>query len=101
MTNQDVITRCDLSLNRYQAVIEAIKWSERSILLSEGLLICAMADLFNVDFFIESGVYEGKSTEVWSRYFAGRDIKILAIDAVIRAGARNRLKGLSNLELFR
>ncbi len=100
MTSQDVINQCNSSLNKYKDVIEAIKWSERSILLSEGLLVCAMADLFNVELFIESGVYEGKSAEVWGRYFLNRNVDILAIDAVIRNGARERLSCLPNVKLL-
>lgn len=100
MTSQDVFNRCDSTLNKYKDAIEAIKWSERSILLSEGLLVCAMADLFNIELFVESGVYEGKSAEVWGRYFLNKNVDILAIDAVIRNGARKRLSYLPNVKLL-
>jgi len=100
MTDKKIMVQCDLSLKEYRIQIDPIKWYERSILLSEGLLVCAMADLMDVDIFIESGVYEGKSTEIWGRYFAHRRIPVFATDVVLRKGVRERLSYLPDVTLY-
>ena len=100
MTSQDIINGCNVSLKKYQTVVDSIKWVERSILLSEGLLVCAMADIFDVDLFIESGIYEGKSTEIWGRYLAGRGKSIIATDVEIRDGVKKRLGYLADLSFY-
>jgi hypothetical protein len=66
-----------------------IAWEPRGILSSEGLAVCAMCDLFGVDVLIESGVYNGRSTQMWARHLGpGR---VIGIDWEIRARAVQRL----------
>jgi hypothetical protein len=98
MTEEGLINKCNSSIVKYEVVTKNIKWVARSILLSEGLLVCAIADMLGVDLFIESGIYEGKSTEIWGNYFS--NIDVIAMDAVIREGVESRLSYLSNLKVM-
>lgn len=43
---------------------------DSSILFSDGLCVCALCDLFEVDYLVESGTGFGGSTEMFARYFA-------------------------------
>jgi len=78
------------SITRFQEKTLPITWAPRGILLSEGFAFCAAADLFNVDAVIESGVWDGHSTEIWAKYFLP-EINITAIDIEIRKEALKHL----------
>lgn len=43
---------------------------DSSILFSDGLCVCALCDLFGVDYLLEAGTGFGGSTEMFARYFA-------------------------------
>ena len=60
----------------------------RGILNSEGLAFCALADFFNSEMIIESGVCNAGSTTIWGKYFS--DIPIVGIDIDITAQAAIR-----------
>jgi len=100
MLESDIIDKCRVSLEDYKVAIKSIQWVARSILLSEGLFVCALSELFEVDLFIESGIYEGKSTEIWGNYFLDKKTSVIAMDAVIREGVRSKLSHLSGLEVM-
>ena len=75
--HQAVQTQCNESIEAFRK-LTPIKWPPRRILPSEGFLLCALCDLYGVDTFIESGVYDGRSTTIWA---AWRDssLKVVAI----------------------
>jgi hypothetical protein len=64
----------------------------RGILTSEGFAFCALADALDVDVVIESGIYLGKSTEIWCRYFQGSTTEVIAMDVKLLPGALSVLE---------
>jgi len=56
-----------------------VKWAERSILVSEGLAVCAMCDLYGVKHLVESGTYYGRSALLFGNYDQGK-LQIVTID---------------------
>lgn len=89
--------QCERSIGRFRQRVSS-EWTERSILLSEGLAICAMCDLFDIDLLIESGTYNGRSTDVFARYLDPAR-RIHTIDIEIRQEARDRLQPWENVVL--
>ncbi len=83
--------QCKLTLPRFEETAGKVPWCPRSILMSEGLAVCAMADLHGIDLLIESGVCNGRSTEMWCRYLP-EATRIKAIDWNIPTETHNRLK---------
>ena len=83
--------QCTLTLPRFEETAGKVPWCPRSILKSEGLAVCAMADLHKIDLLIESGVCNGRSTEMWCRY----GVNVYAIDWAVKDEARERLKRFS------
>jgi len=85
--------QCKLTLPRFEKTAGKVPWCPRSILKSEGLAVCAMADLHGIDLLIESGVCNGRSTEMWCRYFGdNNDIDIFAVDWDVKPEAIHRLR---------
>ncbi len=78
------------SIARFRQRVLPIPWAPRGILTSEGFAVCAMADLYRVDTMIETGVCNGRSTEMWARYLPAPTV-IVAIDWKITEAARTRL----------
>ena len=77
------------SLAIFRRRVMPMPWCPRSILLSEAFAFCAMCDRFNVTAVIESGICNGRSTEIWAKYLSG--VKITAIDWLILPEVRERL----------
>lgn len=78
-------------------------YEERGILHSEMLAVCGVSDLLNVDVVIESGRCRGQSTLVLSRYFEGRDVKIVSIELMKDENApfaEARLAHFANTQLL-
>jgi len=69
--------QCELSIKKFENKILPLGYIENGIFLWEGFAFCAMAELFDVDIIIESGIAGGRSTEIWARYF---NKPIFAID---------------------
>jgi hypothetical protein len=69
-------------------------WTERSILTSEAFAFCAIADACGADLILESGVYHGRSTMFWARYF---DVPIVAIDRIVQADAIRNLRPFAHV----
>jgi len=82
--------QCRRSISRFKKRVLPIIWTPRGILLSEGFAFCAVADLFNLDVILESGVWNGRSTEIWAKYFLP-EINITAIDIKLQKEAIKRL----------
>lgn len=84
------------SLPRFEETAGKVPWAPRSILKSEGLAVCAMADLYGIDLLIESGICNGRSTEMWCRYFGdsleAHTFDIYAIDWELKSDVRKRLQ---------
>lgn len=78
------------SLPRFEETAGVVPWAPRSILKSEGLAVCAMADLYGIDLLIESGICNGRSTEMWCRYFSR--LYVWAIDWKFKPEAVRRLE---------
>jgi len=96
---RDIIEKqCEKSLPRFMEKGAPVSWQQRSILLSEAFAFCAVCDLCGVNVILESGVYLGRSTEIWANYFP--DIPIFAVDSTLRNAARERLKRYSNVTLL-
>lgn len=78
--------QCKLTLPTFCSRVLPIEWMPRGILTSEGLAFCAMADLFQIDTVLESGIAEGRSTEMWARY--APSIRRIAVDWKLPSNAR-------------
>jgi len=74
-----------------------LEYFSRGILASEGFCFCAFSKFFEVDLILESGVYNGLSTTIWSKFF--RNIPIIAIDKNLREDAIQRFKLVGNVQL--
>ena len=75
-----------------------IPWQKRSILMSEAFAFCGVGDLLDIDIVLESGIWLGRSTEIFASYFAPR--KVIAIDVNLKKDAVERLKKYGNLTLI-
>jgi len=89
-----------VSIDRFkEGVLNSTPWAPRSILMSEGFAFCAVSDMLGVDVVLESGVYNGRSTQIWANYFPS-GVPIIAIDRRnFRETTINRLKSYKNVEL--
>lgn len=94
--------QCRASIDRFkEKVWNDIPWVPRSILMSEGFAFCAVSDLLGIDVVLESGIYNGRSTQMWANYFLS-DTPIIAIERHnFKSGAINRLKPYKNVDLIR
>lgn len=90
--------QCKKSFPKFMERAGNVPWQERSILMSEAFAFCAIGDLFDIDVIIESGIYLGRSTEIWANYFS--DKSIYAIDCKLKQEAVERLKGYNNVILI-
>lgn len=81
------------SLASFRELVLPIDWSPRGILTSEGFAFCAMADLHGIDTVVESGIYNGRSTEMFARYLP--NARIVGVDWRISVQTRERLGGYS------
>lgn len=92
--------QCKKSIIAFKDKAMNIPWIQRSILMSEGFAFCVMGDLFNIDTILESGVYGGRSTQIWAEYFS-QDQLIIAVDRnKLNEETRERLGRYSNIELI-
>jgi hypothetical protein len=81
--------QCKDSIAKFEdRVSSKISWISRGVLVSEGFALCAMADLYDVDLMIESGVYYGRSTLMFAKY--GK--KTIAVDIAVKQEAKDRLQ---------
>ena len=94
--------QCQMSIGRFKdRVLYRTPWATRSILMSEGFAFCAVADFLDVDAIFESGIYNGRSTQMWANYFP-LEVNIVAIDKRdFRRAATNRLAPYKNVTLLR
>lgn len=90
--------QCEKSFPKFMEKAVNVPWQQRSILLSEAFAFCAMCDLFDIDIIMESGIYLGRSTEIWANYFP--DKPIYAVDRELREGIIERLKKYNNITLI-
>jgi hypothetical protein len=93
MTNE-ILDQCEKSIDKFKSILP-IKWTERGILISEGFLFCSMCDFYNVDYILESGTYNGFSTEIFAKFFPNK--QIITIDVNIRKEAKERLDKYDNV----
>ena len=66
-----------------------LECASRGILASEGFAFCCYCKQHNIDLIIESGVYNGQSTLIWSKFFP--DIHIIAIDRELKQSTIEKL----------
>jgi len=95
---EDIERQLQKSLPRFLETGYKIPWQDRSILMSEAFAFCGIGDLFDVDIVLESGVWLGRSTEIFARYFAPK--KVIAIDCSLKKLAVERLEKYNNLTLI-
>lgn len=89
--NNKLYKQFSMTIDDFQKKVLPIEWTERSILLSEGFALCAIAKMYDIDVLIESGTYNGRSTKIWTKFFE-TNIDIYSIDIHINNKARNFLK---------
>lgn len=94
--------QCKRSIERFKArVFLSTPWTPRSILMSEGFAFCAVSDLLGVDVVLESGICNGRSTQMWANYFPS-DTPIIAIERNnFKGAAVRRVKSYKNVKLAR
>lgn len=96
--NNLIREQCAKSLPRFMERAASVPWQQRSILLSEAFAFCVIADLFDVDIILESGIYLGRSTEIWANYFP--DKQVCAVDQRLKEKVKERLQGYDNITLI-
>lgn len=82
---------CEENIDQFINKVMPSPWMPRSILLSESFLLCAIGNTLKIDLLIESGIYNGRSTSIWCKFF-GPEVNIKTIDLVIRKEANEHLK---------
>jgi len=75
-----------------------VPWQDRSILMSEAFAFCSIGDLFDIDIVLESGIWLGRSTEIFASYFAPK--RVVAVDVSLKRVAVERLEKYDNLTLI-
>jgi len=91
--------QCRKSLWKFQ-VMKKVEWRPRTILVSEALAVCAMCDLYDVNTFVESGVANARSTQIWAGY-DNRRLDVWAIDKVLKKTAIDAMSTYQNARLIR
>ena len=86
------------SLPKFMETGSNVSWQERSILMSEAFAFCGIGDLFDIDVIFESGVWLGRSTEIFARFFAPK--KVFAVDVTLKKATVERLEEYNNLSLI-
>ena len=84
--------------NEFVEKVLPLECVARGILASEGFAFCAFCKLYNIDMIIESGVYNGQSTLIWSKFF--RDISIIAIDAELKTSTLEKFELNENVIFY-
>ena len=87
------------SLPKFMDTGYKVPWQERSILMSEAFAFCGVGDLFDIDIVLESGIWLGRSTEIFASYFAPSPV--IAIDVALKKVMVERLKKYDNLTLVK
>jgi len=80
-----------------------LDWTERGILHSEMLAVCAVAQNLGVHRIVESGRWLGQSTLALSRYFEGESVEILSVErgrTDVALACERRLASRTNLSLY-
>lgn len=85
------------SLPTFMERASEVPWQARGILLSEAFAFCAIGDLFDIDIILESGIWLGRSTEIFAKYFAPKPI--MAFDINLKKTTVDRLEKYDNLVL--
>ena len=70
----------------------------RGIMNSEGFAFCALADYYDIDMVIESGICNGGSTIIWGKWFRG-EIPIISLDLKVKFEAAVRTCMFKNVLL--
>src|SRR3990167_490656 len=93
--------QCVSSVGTFKKILPLV-WRPRTVLLSEGFAFCALCELFGIETVIESGVFDGRSTEIWTRFqpHSQKIKRIYAIDVKFRPGVFTRLGAESSLTLL-
>jgi len=86
------------SLPKFLKTGNKIPWQKRSILMSEAFAFCGVGDLFDIDIVLESGIWLGRSTEIFACFFAPK--RVVAIDTNLKRAAVERLEKYDNLTLI-
>jgi len=73
-----------------------LEMTENSVLFSEAFAFVSFCKLYEVDYILESGVYKGVSTEMWSVF--AKDV--IAVDIFLPPEAERRLADVSNVRLL-
>ena len=85
------------SLPKFLETGHKVPWQDRSILMSEAFAFCGVGDLFDIDIVLESGVWLGRSTEIFASYFAPK--RVVAVDVSLKKVMVDRLGKYDNLTL--
>jgi len=86
------------SLPKFLEAGYKIPWQERGILMSEAFAFCGIGDLFDIDIVLESGIWLGRSTEIFAKYFAPR--RVVAVDVSLKKVMVERVEKYNNLTLI-
>lgn len=86
-------------LPKYLKTGNKIPWQKRSILMSEAFAFCGIGDLFDIDIVLESGIWLGRSTEIFASFFAPKPV--IAIDGTLKKEMVERVEGYENLTLIK
>ena len=62
---------------KFEEIVEKLDYLPNGVLYTEGLLLCSVFDLLEVDLILESGTAYGQSTELMANYF---DKRIITVD---------------------
>ena len=96
--NDPIKTHCQEVEKEFVDKMLPMPFVARGILASEGFAFCAIAKQMGVDLIIESGVYEGQSTYIWSKFFS--DSKIIAIDKDFLPATIERFSSIHNVDFW-
>lgn len=72
-----VMAQAKQSIGKFRVMVTPMEWMPRGVLTSEGFALCTMCDLYDVDAIVESGVRNGRSTNIMRRYLPKATMTVL------------------------
>jgi len=94
--------QCRKSIGSFEErVLHSTPWASRSILMSEGFAFCAVANLLSIDMIFESGIHNGRSTQMWANYFPSHTLIFAIEKRSIRDVAYRRLVSYENVSIIK
>lgn len=96
--NDFVKVSCEKIEEEFVRKVLPINFLPKGIIPSEGFAFCALSKSLSIEMILESGVCNGMSTLMWSKFF--QTTPIIAVDKSLPKSTTNRFGLVSNVQLL-